>query len=123
MAQESTRAWFFRKFLSDAVVIGAITWVVLFTMELVKPGMVSFYLPLSKALFALLCLGLVALSLQPAQMNEASRKHHLAVLLALSLLSALVIYKTVDAQWWLTLLLILVTVGSIWASAILVSKS
>lgn len=123
MAQESMRAWFLRKFLSDAVVIGTITWVVLFTLELVKPGMVSFYLSLSKVLFVLLCLGLVALSLQPAQMGEVSTKHHLPVLSVLSLVSALVIYKTVDAQWWLTLLLILVTVGSIWASTILVSKS
>jgi hypothetical protein len=123
MPQESRHAWFIRRLVSDAAVIGSATWLLLLVMELVKPGIVSFYIPLSKALFVLVCLGLVALSMQRPQISEPYTRQNVLVLSFLSLVSALVIYKVVDVEWWLTLLLILVTVGSIWASAILFSKS
>lgn len=123
MPQESRHAWFVRRLLADAAVIGTLTWLALFVMELIKPGIVSFYLPLSQALFLLLAVGLIALSMQPAQMSEPYSKQNITVLGILSAVSALVIYKTTEVEWWLTLLLILVTVGAIWASAALFSKS
>lgn len=124
MPQESVQSWFLRRVISDAAIISVVTWLVLLVMELVKPGIVSFYFSLSNALFVVICLGLAALSMQPPQANDKPyTRQNVLALTVLSIVSVLIILKTVRTDWWLTLLLILVTVGSIWSSAILVSKS
>ena len=122
MSHESNQFWFIRRVVTDATLIGFCTWFVLFAIELIKPGLVSFYLSLPQALFALVCLAVLSLSLQPPRVQPAYVKANKRLLTALSLAATLVICLATGWHGWLTLLLILVTVASIWASADLFSQ-
>ena len=116
-----SRRWFYRRLANDALLISVITWVFLFVMELVKPGIVSNYLSLTRAAAFVLLLGVCSLTLgdsAPQTQTEKTVSPFLATswpLTIVSLLAGFVVYLFMPpAPVYLTLLVVSVTVLCVW---------
>jgi hypothetical protein len=123
MNNEHPRQWLYRKMISELFSIFTLGWGILFVLELVKPGVVSNYLSLQHLAIGLIFLGIWALALQQPQsgvsMEGASlSKHERVILTIISLILSIVIMLITQVSFPLTLLLILVTVGTLWAGTI-----
>ena len=125
MNDETAKQWFIRTITRDLFIIYSVTWVLLFLLESVKPGLVSNYLSLPHLAALLVALGVVALVFQPLVPLGASyalSKRDYLVLIVLSIVAALLIIILVDVGLALTLLLVFVTVATIWVGTIMLQE-
>lgn len=125
MSNEHPRQWLYRRLISELFSIFSFGWGTLFLMEVVKPGLVSNYLSLQHLAVALLFLGIWALSLQQPEIKDTSStlsKRERIILLVLSIILAFVLVIITEVSFPLTLLLILVTVGTLWAGTLVFSS-
>ena len=120
MEQEHPKTWFFRKLSREAFLIFSLTWLLLFLMELVKDGMVSRYVSLPQSALVLLVLAILALSLQPPQVDQPKRLEmkDVGFLIIASVVLALVFPVAFDFSGGLTALFIFVTVLTLWIGTI-----
>lgn len=115
------RRWLYRRIAQDALTISAATWLILFLMELVKPGIVSNYVSLTRAAAFVLFLAVCSLALgdktplveAPAPSSAFWQKPW--PLAALSAAAGLVVYLFMPpAPVYLTVLVVSVTVLCVW---------
>ena len=117
MKKASAKDWFVQKITRDLFVVFAAMWGVLFVMELTKEGIVSNYLPLPHLAVFLVVLGVIAMIFQPVNIDIKPTKFsrsEILILLILSIIVALLIPLVLDVSSVLTLVLIFVTVLTIW---------
>lgn len=115
--------WFWRTVTRDAFTIASTTWLILFVLEFLKPGIATNYVSLTRWAAGLFLLALVHVSLRQSQPDAVasasfSRKEILALVLV-SLVAAAVIASVMPAVNLLTLLVISVTVLTIWIGSFL----
>jgi hypothetical protein len=117
------RAWFLRSLTRDAFLIAVSTWLALFVLEFIKPGIASNYVSLTRGAAALFILALVHVSLrQPQDVSTKPSpftRRDLGALSLVSLLAAAVVASVMPAFDLLTLLVISVTVLAIWIGSFL----
>lgn len=110
------KKWFWQRISKDAFLIALITWVVLFVLELVKPGLVSNYLSLQHAAIALLFLGIFTIAVMDNQKSAKLQKTPMlyALLAVISFITILFIFSLETNSWFLTLILVFASLAAIW---------
>ena len=120
MTESSYKKWFFQRLALEAFSIFAVTYVVLLILELLKEGIVSRYISLPHAALLLLVLGILALAQQPQKPQAAtalSKKEYVILsLISIGLIVAIPLILQASAS--LTILIIFVTVVSLWIGTI-----
>ncbi|MBI4121712.1 MAG: hypothetical protein HY461_00110 [Parcubacteria group bacterium] len=115
---------FWRVLLRDALLTASITWVVLLILEMLKPGLATNYLSLTKFAACLFILAIIYLSFCQPAMPAATAprpfaRRELAMLGVLSVVAAVVLAALMPGGIVLTGLLISVTVLAIWIGTFL----
>lgn len=122
----SPKQWFLQKLSSEVFTISAIGWLILFLLETVKNGLVSNYLSLPHLAFLVVVFGIVMLILKPqGEVVPASKPLSNEEIVVLSVLSIVIIFLIpfiTDFSSALTILLIFVTVLSLWLGTILLKE-
>ena len=125
MTDRSYKQWFFQRLALEAFYVFAATYVVLLILELLKEGIVSRYISLPHAALLLLVLGILALAQQPQKpkVARALTKKEYIILCLISVALIIIIPLILKASVSLTILLIFVTVVSLWIGTIYLLNS
>lgn len=119
--------WFWHQISRDALSVGVATWLVLILLEIIKPGIASNYLSLTRFALALVLLVFAHMFLrnpQPvAPLPRPFTRRDLSVLVAVSLLAVLLLITFMPRFDLLTLLVISVTVLAIWIGSFLYAET
>lgn len=125
-SNHSPKQWFLQKLSSEVFTISAIGWLILFLMETAKNGLVSNYLSLPHLAFLVVVFGIVMLILKPqAEAVPASKPLSNKEIIVLTVLTIIIIFLIpfiTEFSSALTILLIFVTVLSLWLGTILLKE-
>ena len=120
MQKDSYKKWFFQRLTLDAFSIFTTTYIVLLVLELVKEGLVSRYISLPHLALILLVLGILVLAQQPPLKKSPTKlgKKEIVTLSLISLAIIAALAVIIQAALPLTILIIFVTVASLWIGTI-----
>lgn len=126
MQHETAKQWFLRKFSRDLFVITSVTWVIMFLMEKVKPGIVSNYFSLPHAAILIVVFAIVAMVFQDAKLDIHSKglsKTDVSVLAVFSVLLIVFEWFLFDISKGLVLLIIIVSLVALWFGTIILKNN
>lgn len=125
MKDNSAKYWFLRKFTRDLFCISTSTWLLLFIMEIIKPGIASNYVSLPHLAVLVFFFAVVALYFQPPRVSPGRfnlSAIEISILTILSIASAVFLAFTLQATPILTALIIIVTVLALWGGTLVLNE-